>query len=47
MDLFDVQGIEINAPCARVFEFVRNPGLRLPSSGAGSAAGRARSFGDF
>jgi hypothetical protein len=25
MDLFDVQGIEINAPRARVFEFVRNP----------------------
>ena len=26
MKLFDVQGIEINAPRARVFEFVRDPG---------------------
>ena len=25
MDLFNVQAIEINAPRARVFEFVRNP----------------------
>jgi hypothetical protein len=29
MHLFDVQGIEIEAPRARVFEFVRNP-LNLP-----------------
>jgi hypothetical protein len=25
MRLFDVQGIEIHAPCARVFDFIRNP----------------------
>lgn len=30
MHLFDVQGIEIEAPRARVFEFVRNP-LNLPT----------------
>ena len=25
MPMFDVQGIEINAPCARVFDFLREP----------------------
>jgi hypothetical protein len=44
MHMFDVQGIEIKAPCRRVFEFLRDP-ANLPSwahAFASAGDGRAR-----
>jgi hypothetical protein len=44
MDMFDVQGIEIMAPCHKVFEFVKQP-ANLPQwarAFASVAEGRAR-----
>ena len=44
MHMFDVQGIEIMAPCPKVFEFVREPGNlpRWAHAFAAAGDGRAR-----